>query len=219
MTQNCECPICLDIIEGNKNCLTTECGHAFHTSCLMTSIAHNGFGCPYCRTAMAEVPEEEEEEEEEDDEEEEEDEMFNDYALLGFRMFHSNVIGEALNPDDLEEEDEFEADLEEAEEEDGESVPSSEFIVQKLVEQGITMEHLVKSLLGGCHEEYQNNDEYSRVDDELFGKMRIIISNFTPEQDITCSQEVVVLSPLADYSAQPKEVVRPSILPRIMMHV
>ena len=213
---HCECPICLDIIDGIKNCVTTECGHAFHTNCLMTSVAHNGFGCPYCRTAMAEAPEEEDEDEEE--EEEEEDEMFSDYALLGFRMFHSNVIGEALNLDDLEEEDEFEAELEEVEEDENEAVPSSDFITQKLVEQGFTMEHLVKSILGGCHEEYQNHDEYNRVDDDLFGKMRIIISNYSPEQNES-NVQTVVAEPQADDSAQPKTSIRPSILSRIMMHV
>jgi hypothetical protein len=55
MTTPCpDCPICMEQIESfTKNCVTTECGHCFHTSCLMTSVAHNGFGCPYCRTAMA----------------------------------------------------------------------------------------------------------------------------------------------------------------------
>jgi hypothetical protein len=43
------------------------------------------------------------------------------------------------------------------------------------------MEDLVKIMLQQ-HEEYQSQSEYlERVDDELFGKMRIIISNFTPE--------------------------------------
>ena len=48
------CPICMDDIVNNVNCVTTECGHCFHASCLMTNVAHNGFGCPYCRTVMAE---------------------------------------------------------------------------------------------------------------------------------------------------------------------
>ena len=56
-----ECPICMDQIEEGKNRITTECGHCFHASCLMTNVAHNGFGCPYCRTAMAEEVEDEEE--------------------------------------------------------------------------------------------------------------------------------------------------------------
>ena len=49
-----ECPICMDAIDPNKNRVTTECGHTFHCSCLMTNVSHNGFACPYCRTAMAE---------------------------------------------------------------------------------------------------------------------------------------------------------------------
>ena len=48
-----ECPICLCDIEGQLNQVTTECGHTFHCSCLMQNVAHNGFDCPYCRTAMA----------------------------------------------------------------------------------------------------------------------------------------------------------------------
>ena len=48
-----ECPICLEVIEGFKNRVTTECGHTFHCKCLMTNAAHNGFGCPFCRTEMA----------------------------------------------------------------------------------------------------------------------------------------------------------------------
>ena len=51
-----ECPICMDQIEGEKNKVTTECGHCFHTSCLMKNVVHNGFGCPYCRDAMADEP-------------------------------------------------------------------------------------------------------------------------------------------------------------------
>jgi hypothetical protein len=53
-----ECPICMDTIDPYKNRVTTECGHTFHCSCLMTNVSHNGFACPYCRTAMAEEVEE-----------------------------------------------------------------------------------------------------------------------------------------------------------------
>ena len=64
-----ECPICMDAIDPDRNCVTTECGHKFHAKCLFANIAHNGFGCPCCRGKMAEDEEEEEEEEEEEDEE------------------------------------------------------------------------------------------------------------------------------------------------------
>jgi hypothetical protein len=189
----------------------------------MTSVAHNGFACPYCRTAMAEAPEESDDgdEEEYDEEEEEEEDMFNDYALLGFRLFQNNIIGEVHDPEDIEEEAEFEApeEEEEEEEEDDEPKPSADIITMKLIQQGVNMEQLVKCLLGGCHQEYQNNDEFSRVDDEIFGKIRIIISNFT-EQTVEPVQPQPILRvnpiqpPEVDFSAQPKHIVR-----RIMMHV
>jgi len=67
-TTTMDCPICMEVIQTNINLVITECGHTFHTRCLLTNIVHNGFGCPYCRTEM--IPEEllqEEEDDEEDD--------------------------------------------------------------------------------------------------------------------------------------------------------
>jgi hypothetical protein len=48
----CECPICFDEINETKNNTITDCGHKFHTSCLMKNISLNGFGCPYCREQL-----------------------------------------------------------------------------------------------------------------------------------------------------------------------
>jgi len=167
----------MDDIQMSVNCVTTECGHCFHASCLMRSVAHNGFGCPYCRTVMAEQPVEEDDEEEEDEEEEEE--MFDEFALRGFRFFFNNLNGEEHDEEDVLEEKE---DQEEPEDEQF-AKPSPAFITQKLVEQGITMEQLVKVLLAE-HEEYDSEEEeYLRIDDELFGKFRIIISNFQPVEE------------------------------------
>jgi len=139
-----ECPICYDVITENTNTVITECGHKFHTNCLMTNIAHNGFGCPCCRSTMAEVPKDEDEDE--DDEE-----------------------------DEVEEEEE---------EEDMTPKPSVELITRKLKDQGITMEQLVKTLLLQ-HEEYdREEEEYETLEDELFGKIRIIISNYSEVEEI-----------------------------------
>lgn len=46
------CPICLDEFNETKNKTITDCGHKFHTSCLMENISLNGFGCPYCRKQL-----------------------------------------------------------------------------------------------------------------------------------------------------------------------
>ena len=52
-----DCPICFETLDfGGNNCMRTECGHEFHTSCVMMNIRHsNNFKCPYCRKAMAEL--------------------------------------------------------------------------------------------------------------------------------------------------------------------
>lgn len=50
-----ECPICLVSMESgtDKNKVTTDCGHCFHTNCLMQNVVRNGFECPLCRTNIA----------------------------------------------------------------------------------------------------------------------------------------------------------------------
>lgn len=204
MSTQIECPICMDCIESTtKNCVTTECGHCFHASCLMTNVAHNGFGCPYCRAPMAEEPADDESTEYESVDEDEVDPLEDNDMLRGFRFFFNNVNGEEHDEDDVEEEIANESEDDEEDNEDEEPKPSAEFITQKLVQQGITMEQLVKALLMG-HEEYQN-DENSRVDDELFGKMRIIISNFTTEPTVV-PQPVLSRQRSVNSEAQGKKI-------------
>jgi len=178
MSSHTECPICMDEIVLAKNCVTTECGHCFHTNCLMTSVAHNGFACPYCRSAMAEAVNDDD-----DDDDEDEDSLYdfedNEDALRGLRLFFNNINGEEPEEADVAAEDVMNA-YEQERVEQQRAVPSIAFVTQKLIEQGVTMEQLVRSLLLD-HEEYENDDSLERTDDELFGKARMIISNYTPE--------------------------------------
>lgn len=121
MTSVIDCPICMDAIVGTVNQVTTECGHCFHTNCLMSSVAFNGFGCPYCRTVMAEKQkkshkddEDSDSEDSEDDdsdyEDDEDDSLFDSYTenqtLRGFRLFTNNIQG--LEHDELDIVDETE---------------------------------------------------------------------------------------------------------------
>ena len=174
-----DCPICLDTVEGTKNQTITDCGHCFHTSCLMTSVAHNGFGCPFCRTKMAE---EVADEESDYDDEEEEEEMFDDDTLRGFRMFMNNIDGDALDEEDLEEENVYEEEINAVEEPAEEpTAPSASFVAQKLTQEGVTIEDLVKILLIG-HDEYDHqSEELERCDNYIFGRVRAIISNYNPQ--------------------------------------
>ena len=173
-----ECPICMDEILGEKNKVTTECGHCFHTSCLMKNVAHNGFGCTYCRNAMAEAPQDDDDEDDEFsfDEEEEDDSDYNDHVLRGARWLFQRAENQEID-------DEEDTDDEDAIEEDDRPRAPIDYITEKLIQQGVTLNDFVKSILIRDHDEYQFHDEYNRVDDELFGKLRIIISNYTPQPE------------------------------------
>jgi hypothetical protein len=167
-----ECPICMEVIEGNNNHVTTDCHHCFHTSCLMKSVAHNGFGCPYCRSKMAEDVESENDYDD-DDSIEDDDRGFDDSALRGFRFFMNNIDGEEHDDIDIEDE-EAEAEYTTNLPLPVEDKPSAALITRKLTEQGVTMEQLVKALLLN-HVEYEHDYELTRVEGEVYGKMRRII--------------------------------------------
>ena len=204
----------MDCILDTKNRVTTECGHCFHTNCLMTSVAHNGFGCPYCRTSMAEEIKDDDEDEDDDDDDDwgsvDSGEEDDDRALRGFRFMFNRLAGEPNDQEDHIEEDEDEEAATAAaadEVQDGDK-PSPEYITQKLSEQGVTMAQLVKVMLTS-HDEYSNEERFDRIDDKIYGKLRIIISNYRPEP-VVVQQEIVVATPLeavggaVDFDAQPK---------------
>ena len=180
-----ECPICMDNIETQRNCVTTECGHCFHTNCLMTSVAHNGFGCPYCRTKMAEEVAEEESEYD-DESESEEYEQYDDYALRGLRLFNNNINGEEQDQEDLDEEEEEASESEEAEDEVAEEAedevapPPVSYVAQKLAEHGVTMETLLKAVLCSVNNYERDYEDFERVENEIFGRVSSILNNYTP---------------------------------------
>ena len=179
-----ECPICMDPIESTtRNCVSTECGHCFHTNCLMTSVAHNGFGCPYCRTKMAEEVAEENSDYD-DESESEEYEQYDDYALRGLRLFNNNINGEEHDQEDLDEEDEEASESEQeeevAEEAEEATPPPVSYVAQKLVEQGITMEDLLKAVLCSVNNYERDYEDFERVENEIFGRVSSILNNYTP---------------------------------------
>jgi hypothetical protein len=169
------CCICLDDIISNKNITTTECGHTFHCRCLMQNTAHNGYDCPYCRTVMAEIPNADDETDYDDEsiyDSDDDEGGIDDNILTSFRMFHQRTSGDYI-------EDEIETETETEQLETEPIIPSPEYIAQIFTRQGVTLEDMVKALLVD-HDEY---DSYiiEKKSDELFGRMRIIISNYVSE--------------------------------------
>jgi hypothetical protein len=138
-----DCPICFDDIDVNKNSVVTECGHKFHASCLLRSIAHGNFDCPCCRFELAEKPEESDDgyDEEDDDEDEIEDEI-----MQSMRWMFPRAEGEEL-------EEEFE----EEEEEVTPNVPLS-YIMENLTTMDYNFEDMVRILLN----DFLDNDQDER---------------------------------------------------------
>jgi hypothetical protein len=178
-----ECPICFDDIDPSKNNVTTECGHMFHASCLMKNITVNGFGCPYCRTAMADEPEEEdsshqwsdynsqEDDDSEDDEETERQEE-EDYALRGMRWMFQRQEGELL--------------------EDDVPTPSISHLTQALIAKGYTMEKLVEMIaatIEGYSSRLENEERVEGYINQVREDIKEVVAAFTPEQALAQAQE------------------------------
>lgn len=195
-----ECPICYDQIEGSINTVTTECGHKFHAKCLMQNVAHNGFGCPCCRAQMVERTLDDDETDDEDDDDDEEYEVdiieydsedesddndsensevrlnrqpFSNYALLGLRLFTNRLEDVEHDPEDVM----AEYTLTFQSQEDQPVIPTIEYITEKLIEQGVTMNQLVHTLAMD-HREYENWDEAQIVYTDLSERIRRIINDF-----------------------------------------
>jgi hypothetical protein len=183
-TNTNECPICMECINNDTNRVTTECGHEFHCSCLMHNVAVNGFGCPYCRTVMADEPEDDYSDSEYDDDASLDDEELEDHTMTSFRMFHQRINGEEIEEEDSEDEDERVI------------VPDSRYIVQELIRKGITMDDLVKKIL---YEEYSDRGSqytiYGAKPDEVYDKLDAIMSEYNSENDPFLYAPVPVVNP------------------------
>jgi hypothetical protein len=100
-----ECPICMDTVDRKINCVITECGHAFHSRCLLTNVLHNGFGCPYCRSVLIDSKLLEEEDE---DDNEENTTRRRDDLNTAFFLDDEEDDADSWNPEDGDDEEDEE---------------------------------------------------------------------------------------------------------------
>ena len=75
---NTDCSICLEVLEGVHNRLTTDCGHCFHTNCFLQNVSHNGFACPNCRNQLVEEPNDESDDEDDYDEDDYDEDVYDE---------------------------------------------------------------------------------------------------------------------------------------------
>jgi hypothetical protein len=164
----------MEMIDVSKNCVTTECGHKFHTSCLMRNVSFNGFECPYCRTVMAEDDDEDSNDEEydednaEDEDAEDEDDDIEEPPLLRW------IIDEDTDEIDenypLSNED---------------PIPSFDLILKTLIEKNVSYEDLVKCTLFGhlAFSFTEHNPEINRLTELINNQIYEVIINYKPEQE------------------------------------
>ena len=106
--------------------------------------------------------------------------------LRGFRLFNNNINGEEHDEEDVEEETfvnqeaAIEAEAGDVEEEEESTPPPVSYVAQKLVEQGVTMEQLLKAVLCSCHDYERDYEDFERVESEIVGRVTTILNNYTP---------------------------------------
>jgi hypothetical protein len=180
----------------------------------MQNAAHNGFGCPYCRTAMAKKEEDYDDDSSTDDSSIEYDtiiyegvgQSYSRDALTSFRMFTQRINGEeAEEPVEVEVEEDDESDLDDDEsilsDEEEDNIPSSSYVVEKLLDRGITYEDLVKHILFQAHSTWNRfNVEQGRCSRRVDGHFRGIIRYYqanlptTPVPNLSL-QDLVIQDP------------------------
>ena len=183
---DCECSICLENIIGVSNKVVTDCGHTFHCKCLMTNITFNGFGCPFCRNAMAVLQDysdsdsdsgsshpntiiSTEEDDEEDDEEEDDDDYSDD------NNNQRNELRRVVND---------------------EIIPESGLIIKILQEQGYTMEDLVKLHLFLEHSRWGTYyQDYENVSRGLFSLVLEIIEEYKEPPCVADIEDIMPADP------------------------
>jgi len=182
MTEPVDCPICFDCI-GDKNNITTECGHKFHASCLMTNITRNGFSCPCCRSVMAEEEDEgteldDDDGSDDDDSDDDTSTMIDDSnepysmdALRALRFLSNRLEGVEDEPEDVY--DEYQFPDEEV------PLPSISYIIQGLRDKRVTYEQLAMYLVF-LQKSFEDDEDLDRNSADLWCKLRDILDNYVP---------------------------------------
>lgn len=96
-----ECCICMENVDTQVNCMTTSCGHCFHSSCFIKNTAYNGYNCPLCRTKMIDETDLDDDDDDDDDSfiSTEDDVISGEECLQSFRWFYQRLNEEELEED------------------------------------------------------------------------------------------------------------------------
>ena len=200
MSNEILCPICINVINGEIDRMTTLCGHTFHASCLTKNIIRNGANCPCCRkNFMSEQPEETEETGETEEHEEGVDEHDGFYDDMPEHMsdfiqenttYFQDISGIEQEDDDIDTED-YEEWIRNPEArrnlftvppiDENDPVPSVDFIVRKLTERGYNMTDFVRAHLVDYAEYSHLANYFEVVNSEIVQHVGYIIRQYEME--------------------------------------
>jgi len=194
-----DCPICMEIIDTNINICTTECGHCFHSSCLIKNISHNGFGCPYCRKVLADEPVtmvdldvDVDIDDNIDDnidnsdnishiDDQESDYKYNDYELRGFRWLFNRANGEEIEQYGYEKpyEDVYLEEFYEEKDTLKKLLPTS-LIKENMLKKKVTYDELIGHIFYLYKNDYQLSYEHQESFKKVYTTMFKLEKTFTP---------------------------------------
>uniref|UniRef100_A0A6C0IHK2 RING-type domain-containing protein n=1 Tax=viral metagenome TaxID=1070528 RepID=A0A6C0IHK2_9ZZZZ len=188
---NVECSICMEIIDISINICTTECGHCFHSSCLIKNISHNGFGCPYCRKVLAENPIQNNEFDESNVndnnidldhiDDQEADYKYNDYELRGLRWLFNRANGEEIEQYGYEKpyEDVYLEEYYEEKDTLKKLLPTS-LIKENMLKKNVTYDELIGHIFYLYKNDYQKSYEHQESFKKVYTTMFKLEKTFTP---------------------------------------
>jgi hypothetical protein len=178
----------MEIIDISINICTTECGHCFHSSCLIKNISHNGFGCPYCRKVLAENPIRQVDLDTDDNDnnidhidDQETDYKYNDYELRGFRWLFNRANGEEIEQYGYEKpyEDVYLEEFYEEKEILKKLLPTS-LIKENMLKKKVTYDELIGHIFYLYKNDYQLSYEHQESFKKVYTTMFKLEKTYTP---------------------------------------
>lgn len=198
-----ECSICLDEVSSLLNKIATECGHIFHTACLLKNVSINGFNCPYCRNELVKKPKSVVSISSESSFEEDylrtrnynlpryNGRWFERRGLRSLRWFTQRLEGEEPDTDsdsDSDSDNDDDEDINQIHENfilnsEGLRLPTPKYIMEKLQEKNISVESLITSIIIADHTDiyHTNRTTFNSLEtssNRVYGAIRSIIHRF-----------------------------------------
>lgn len=217
---NTECSICLEVLDGVHNRLTTDCGHCFHTNCFLQNVSHNGFACPNCRNQLVEEPDcESDDEDDYDDDYDSEDEESDDdtsvsvagpglesHLLRGFRWLFQRVEDDDEDDDDDDYDDDDILQFQRAHEQFNEghyANISLQFVGEQMRQREISFDDLVALIAFPHKDNAEDCAKYTHAKiKELQNKIQEILEGTYPAEESTETTEDAAVLTAEDATVQ-----------------